>query len=1059
MTESSEAIEKQLEVEINKEIEKLKYYLETIDESIADGDSEELKLTSKRTTAILDKLNNLVANVQELKIDQGVESQRAIRQWKKDTKDKYAQWADSMNKLSNVLACGQKQSDNETEQQQQDTQREKEERWQYELRQREKQMWEENFAAELRMTERKIEMEKAAKCSLAKLPQLKITAFKAGTAADWVRFENMFPTQVDSRPIADEEKFAYLLESVVPKVRDRISNLKPSTLGCNMAWDRLKQEYGQTKLVINAHLDEIINLAPVKGSRYEKLQDFYDKLSKNFDALQTLGQGNMLQGFVMTTLNKLPQVKPDLVRVDEKWEDWTMEDLINNLRAWLRRNKAIDESPEPAGEKRKERHWFTQKNEGKQSPHCIYCKEQHWSDDCKTLVTIEQRKKFFAEKNLCFNCGRAGHRGNQCRSRTCFKCGSKHHTSLCGKSEDKRSRADHVLNGYSTFVDEKSLPAIVPVEISGETLWAFLDTGSGRNFISREAAKKLKLTPTHHESREIVTLNGVAKQSMPIYKVNIKSLDGTAQEKIEITGSKLPDFTTVQRPDISQLKQKYDHAKDKQFYMLRSGKYPIHVILGDKTFTKIRTEKVFKGSQKDPIVEQTTFGWVIHGGEDYASEQCMYIRESNECEQLYSLDVLGVEDRGNKEQLEVLTDFQQSVTQQKDGRYEVSIPWIPGSKLSGTNEQPSRKRLNNVNKKLSKDDKLEEAYSKIIEDQLCSGIVERVPEEPTGERIYYMPHKPVVRESSTTTKVRMVFDASSKPDPSANSINNCMFTGPPLQPLLWDIMIRARMSANLLLGDIEKAFLQIGVRQQDRDAFRFLFNINNKEEHLRFARLPFGVEASPFLLGATLGHHYDQQPVEFTETVAALKDNTYVDNIMKTSRDIEDLIKFKKESTVILESATFPIHKWESNIESLEDSNMPNPSTILGYVWDKRKDTLQVQVPTMSEDEPVTKRSVLSRLGKVYDPLGIISPTMAEGKHIFRETCEEGKGWNAEVSPSLQKKWRKWNNQLKNVKVPRTVMTSSDAVKAIQIHVFADASNLACSAATVAVVQHETGSG
>ena len=45
-----------------------------------------------------------------------------------------------------------------------------------------------------------------------------------------------------------------------------------------------------------------------------------------------------LQGFVMTTLNKLPQVKPDLVRVDESWEEWSMEDLIDALQKWLRRN-------------------------------------------------------------------------------------------------------------------------------------------------------------------------------------------------------------------------------------------------------------------------------------------------------------------------------------------------------------------------------------------------------------------------------------------------------------------------------------------------------------------------------------------------------------------------------------------------------------------------------------------------------------------------------------------------------------------------------------------------
>jgi hypothetical protein len=77
-------------------------------------------------------------------------------------------------------------------------------------------------------------MEKAAKSPRAKLPKLIITSFK-GTASDWVRFENMFLTQVDCKPIADEEKFGYLLEMVSGKVRDKISNLKPGLADYKMA--------------------------------------------------------------------------------------------------------------------------------------------------------------------------------------------------------------------------------------------------------------------------------------------------------------------------------------------------------------------------------------------------------------------------------------------------------------------------------------------------------------------------------------------------------------------------------------------------------------------------------------------------------------------------------------------------------------------------------------------------------------------------------------------------------------------------------------------------------
>ena len=140
---------------------------------------------------------------------------------------------------------------------------------------------------------------------------------------------------------------------------------------------------------------------------------------------------------------------------------------------------------------------------------------------------------------------------------------------------------------------------------------------------------------------------------------------------------------------------------------------------------------------------------------------------------------------------------------------------------------------------------------------LRNGVIEKVPSEPSGSRIFYMPHKPVLRENASTTKCRMVFDASARPAPLMNSINDCMYKGPALQPSIWDIMIRAKMAPCLLVGDLKQAFLQIGIKLEDRDAFRFLFTLNGKEEHLRFMKIPCGGEASPFMLGGTLQHHYE----------------------------------------------------------------------------------------------------------------------------------------------------------------------------------------------------------
>ena len=62
-------------------------------------------------------------------------------------------------------------------------------------------------------------------------------------------------------------------------------------------------------------------------------------------------------------------------------------------------------------------------------------------------------------------------------------------------------------------------------------MWAYLDTGSTKNFVSRDAVKKLDLKPGRHEQREIVTLNWLTKQSMPIYKIKINALSEGAQEE------------------------------------------------------------------------------------------------------------------------------------------------------------------------------------------------------------------------------------------------------------------------------------------------------------------------------------------------------------------------------------------------------------------------------------------------------------------------------------------------------------------------------------------------
>ena len=108
---------------------------------------------------------------------------------------------------------------------------------------------------------------------------------------------------------------------------------------------------------------------------------------------------------------------------------------------------------------------------------------------------------------------------------------------------------------------------------------------------------------------------------MPLFDVTLNSLDGQAKEKVEITCSKMPDFSVIKRPTLKELKVKYQHVIDKKFYMTANEQCPIHLILVDSTYCKIRTKQVFKGRPEDPIVEGTTFGWVIHGRAEYVEKK------------------------------------------------------------------------------------------------------------------------------------------------------------------------------------------------------------------------------------------------------------------------------------------------------------------------------------------------------------------------------------------------------------------------------------------------------
>ena len=143
-----------------------------------------------------------------------------------------------------------------------------------------------------------------------------------------------------------------------------------------------------------------------------------------------------------------------------------------------------------------------------------------------------------------------------------------------------------------------------------------------------------------------------------------------------------------------------------------------------------------------------------------------------------------------------------------------------------------------------------------MKDYINSGCAEKVMEDEEPEHCYYIPHHAVIKEEKVSTKVRVVFDGSSRAN-NENSLNDVLYKGPALQPKLNAVIMRFRIHNVALNADIRKMYLMISLNSEDRDNLRFFWY--DEETHqtttYRSTVLPFGLRCSPFLAIATVHHH------------------------------------------------------------------------------------------------------------------------------------------------------------------------------------------------------------
>ena len=175
------------------------------------------------------------------------------------------------------------------------------------------------------------EILKSEKELSVKLPKLKIIKFD-GTTLDWFRFWNQFETEIDQVQISPISEFSYLKELLVPKIRLLIDGLPFTSEGYARAKLILNSGYGKPSEVATGHTHCITHLPVISNCNPNRIQEIYEKLTISVRAFETTKELKDIKGYVRPTLDRVPGIRADLVRLDDNRQEWDFCQLVDSLR-------------------------------------------------------------------------------------------------------------------------------------------------------------------------------------------------------------------------------------------------------------------------------------------------------------------------------------------------------------------------------------------------------------------------------------------------------------------------------------------------------------------------------------------------------------------------------------------------------------------------------------------------------------------------------------------------------------------------------------------------------
>jgi hypothetical protein len=692
------------------------------------------------------------------------------------------------------------------------------------------------------------------------------------------------------------------------------------------------------------------------------------------------------------------------------------------------------------------------KKQGKSSNQCVICKQQYHLYQCKEFLalSVTQRVGEIKKHQLCLNCLRAGHISENCLAGNCKTCHKKHNSLLHFQTTGSvpsdqpltvASATHHVQTHDKNIVLSTAIVQVTDKNGNKHQLRALLDSGSQSNFLTENAAQKLGC----HLNKLNLPIIGINQGVTTVKKAtNIQIHSNQSSFKTSLFCLIVPKITEnlpLVSFDVKSLNLPNNiRFADPQFHVSR----PIDLLIGNEQFWNLICIGQIR-SNKAPTLQKTQLGWIIAGEIPPTKSKPVVcnlaqISLEQQLKQFWELESFDHSKPLSADETICEEFFRRTTQRDSTGRFIVRLPFRTNPPNLGPSRNIAVKRFYSVENKLKRDKSLHRDYKSFLDDYEARGHLERLSEGTLvnlpATHTYFLPHHPVFKPESTTTKLRVVFDGSCQSS-NGKSLNDNLFVGPALQQELFCILTRFLTHQYVITGDIEKMYRQIRVHPDDCNYQLILWRDqpNTAIETYRLLTVSYGLNCSPYLAQRCLQELAVCNAERFPEAHQVILRDFYVNDLLTGADSVDALIKIREEVTIILSEGGFQLRKFSSNAKTVLQSSdeiasneiisldKQGQNKVLGINWDCSSDNFRYSVNIHHVKN--TKRGILSVIAKLFDPLGLVTPITISAKIILQRIWTLKLDWDESLPADIHTMWRNFLStfsQINNIRIPRKVI-------------------------------------